>query len=148
MSWLKKTFGGGNPVASAVVETAKGVADIVERWAPSDAAKHAMYMDVHAKLTEAVNAARSYDPRSPATRAATEFINVVVDAANRMIRPGLAILTTGAVFGWWRVETSTLDPIVLAWAEGIGMFYFGIRAITRDIPSLIKMLVELKRGAK
>lgn len=146
MSWLTKIFGGGNPVAAIVVDTAKGVSDIVERWAPSDAAKHGMTQEVNKLLNESTTAARAYDPRTVGTGRYAEVINVTIDGINRLIRPGMTILIIGAVFGWWPVETKTIDPIVLAWAEAIGAFWFGMRSVTRDIPSLIKMLVELKRG--
>lgn len=147
MSWLSKIFGSGAKAASdAVVDTAKGVADIVERWAPSDKAKHDMYMDIQKVMVEAQANARAYDPRTTATGRAAEFLNVLVDAVCRLIRPGVTILIVGGVFGWWEIQTQTLDPLVLSWGESVIGFWFGIRAITRDIPSLLKMLVELKRG--
>jgi len=134
------------PVAATVVETAKGVADIVERWAPSDAAKFEMQQQVQQTINTGVAAARSYDPRSSGPTRYSEVLNVSIDGLNRLIRPVLTILIVGAIFGWWAVETKTLDPIVLAWGEAVGGFWFGMRAITRDIPGLIKLLVDLKRG--
>lgn len=146
MSWFKNIFGGGNPIAGAVVDTAKGVADIVERWAPSDAAKHEMKQQVDKLLMDSAAGARAYDPRSTGASFYAEFVNVTIDGLTRLIRPGMTILIVGAVFGWWHIETQTLDPVVLGWAEAIGAFWFGMRSITRDIPQLIKMLVELRRG--
>lgn len=147
MGLFSKLFGrGAKAAADAVVDTANGVADIVERWAPSDKAKHEMTQQVNELLAKSTAAARSYDPRTHSTRAIGEFVNVMVDAVSRLIRPGMTILIVGAVFGWWHIETQTLDPVILGWAEAIGAFWFGMRSITRDIPQLIKMLVELKRG--
>lgn len=146
MSFLSKIFGSGaKAAADAVVETAEGVSDIVERWKPSDKAKHEMNVEVNKSLQDGVSAARSFDPRSGST-AYADYINATVDGLTRLIRPGMTVLIIGAVFGWWHVETRTLDPIILGWAEAIGAFWFGMRSLTRDIPSLIKMLVEIKRG--
>lgn len=147
MSFWSKIFGtGAKAAADAVVDTAKGVSDIVERWAPSDKAKHEMEQQVNELLAKSTAAARTYDPRTTGTSFYSEFINTTIDGLTRLIRPGMTLLIIGAVFGWWHVETQTLDPIVLAWAEGIGAFWFGMRSITRDIPSLIKVLVDIKRG--
>lgn len=147
MSWLTSIFGGSAKTASGIiVDTTKGVADVVERWAPSDRAKHDMQQDVQKLLNESVSAARQHDPRTNGTSFYAEFVNVSIDALNRLVRPGMTILIVGAMFGWWPVETKSADPVVLGWAEAIGAYWFGMRAITRDIPSLIKMLIELKRG--
>lgn len=146
MSILTKLFGKTSKgVADAMLETAKGVSDIVERWKPSDAAEHQMKQEANAQLQAGVSSARQYDPRTSASNQFVEVFNAVIDGVARLIRPGLTILIVGAVFGWWRVETQSLDPLVLAWGEAVGAFWFGMRAITKDIPSLIKMLVELKR---
>jgi len=146
MSFWTSIFGSGaKAAADAVVDTANGVSDIVERWAPSDAKKHEMYMDVQKAVSESVAAARQYDPRTNSTHPVSEFINVIVDASTRMIRPGVTILLIGGVFGWWPVETHTVDPVVLGWGEVVIGFWFGVRTLTKDIPSLIKMLVELKK---
>lgn len=146
MSWLTKIFGtGAKAAADAVVDTAKGVSDIVERWVPSDAAQHKMKQEIDAALAQSVENARKFNPTS-GTSAYSDFLNATVDGLTRLIRPGMTVLIIGAVFGWWPMETHTLDPIVLGWAEAIGAFWFGMRSITRDIPSLIKMLVDLKKG--
>lgn len=146
MNWLKNLFGGGNPVAGVIVDTTKGVADVVERWLPGDAKSHEMNMEAQQKANEATASARTFDPRTSSTRAVAEFFNVLVDGVTRLIRPGVTVLLVGGVFGWWRVETQTVDPLVLWGFQSVMAFWFGMRALTRDIPQLIKMLVELKRG--
>lgn len=149
-SWLKKLVTGGPAAVGAdtITTVATAAADVVERWAPGDAKKTEMYLDVQKAIAESVDKARTFDPRTNSTRGFAEFINVLVDAAQRMIRPTVTIGLVGGVFGWWPLATQTLDPIVLSWSETVIGFWFGVRTITKDIPSLIKMLVELKRGAK
>lgn len=146
MGIFNKLFGStANGAADAVVKTANGVADIVERWAPSDAAKHQMYMDVNKLVQEGAADARKYDPRSTGQTIFTEIFNVIVDGISRLIRPGVTILLVGAVFGWWDVKTSTLDPIVLGWGEAVIAFWFGARTLFKDIPSLIKAIKEARK---
>lgn len=137
----------GKLVADAVVQTATGVADIVERWAPSDQAKHQMNMDVTKLVTESIAAARAYDPRTSGTTKFAEVVNVTVDAAARCIRPGVTILLVGGVFGWWPVETKTVDPIVLSWGEIVIGFWFGYRTVIKDLPSLLLALKKLREKA-
>jgi hypothetical protein len=141
MSWLKKLFGvavdpaGG--VANAVAGTAERVADIVERWKPSDEKRHQMYMEVNRLVQEAQKEARGYDPRSTGGGMFGEITNILVDSVSRLIRPGVTILLVGGVFGWWGIHTSTLDPIVLGWGEAVIGFWFGARVLFKDIPQLI-----------
>lgn len=145
---LKKIFGGksvGGSVADAVVGTAEGVANIVERWAPSDAAKHEMYMAVNKLVADNAANARAYTQATSGTSPFMDVVNGLVDAAARTIRPGVTILLIGAVFGWWPVHTSNLDPVVLGWGEAVMAFWFGARTLFKDIPSLIKVLKEARK---
>lgn len=145
MGVLKKVFGGGNPVAGVVVETAEGVANIVERWAPSEDKKHQMYLDINNLVQSNAEAARKYDPRSGGSSLFMEITNGLVDAVARLIRPGVTILLVGAVFGWWPVKTESLDPVVLGWSEAVMVFWFGARTLFKDIPSLIKAIQNSRK---
>ena len=125
-------------IAGAIVGTANGVADIVERWAPSDEKKVAMQIDIQNAVAKAVNDARAYDPRTVSTTAFGDIINVIVDAFCRLIRPVVTVLMVGGVFGWWDMTTKSLDPTVLNWGGLTIGYWFGMRTITQDIPGLIK----------
>lgn len=145
MNLLNKLFGSAaGGVADAAVKTASGVADIVERWAPSEAAKSEMQAQLNAVVQQNVASARSYDPRTLGGGWVGEIINLLVDAASRIIRPGVTILLIGGVFGWWPVQTQTIDPIVLHWAEATIIFWFGARTLFKDLPSLLKYIKGLK----
>jgi hypothetical protein len=144
MNWLKNIFGGTtNPVASVVIDTAKGVADIVERWSPSDARSHEMYIEVEKLVSERVAAARASQQS-----AGTGVLHNITEFVNHMVAPALTVFVCGALFGYFPITTQTTDPLILSWGEAVGAYWLGARAITRDIPALIKMLVELKRGAR
>src|ERR1700736_4771676 len=105
----------GEGVAQAAVGVANSVADIVERWAPSDADKVKMQLDVQNAISAAVNQARQYDPRTQGTTKFSETVNVSVDAFSRLIRPTVTVLMVGGVFGWFNVQTKSIDPTVLNW---------------------------------
>ena len=141
---LDKLGLGPKDAAEAVVETASGVADIVERWKPSEKAKHEMARENLADEAGYTEAARKYEPKTQGSSKFSEYINVVIDGLNRLIRPGAAILLLGATFGMWDVQVETRDPAVLGWTEAVVGFYFGVRAITQDIPKFIKALVNIR----
>lgn len=126
--------------AKAVTEVAGDVADIVERWAPGDESKNKMRLDIEAAVQKGVAEARAYDPRSTGGGWIGEFINVFIDAVNRAIRPAVAIMLIGGVFGFWNLQTQTVDPIVLHWGEAVVIFYFGARSLVKDLPQMIEAL--------
>lgn len=140
MGILSKLFGkSATGVAESAVKTAEGVADIVERWKPSEAARHAMTMDLHRLVNESLANARSYDPRSTGGGLIGEIINVLVDALSRLIRPGVTIVLVGGVFGWWELPPpASIDPMYMEWTYTVVAFWFGSRTIFKDIPTLIR----------
>lgn len=147
MSFFRRMF--GNPAegaAEAVVTTAEGVANIVERWAPGDAARHGMFMDIQRLVNESQAQARQYDPRSSGGGWVGEMVNVFVDALSRLIRPGVTILLIGGVIGWWELPPpASLDPLYMEWTATVVGFWFGMRTIFKDIPSLMR---EIRNGGR
>lgn len=142
MGLLSKIFGLGpkaiaEGAAGAVVKTAEGVANIVERWKPSDAAKHEMTMEINKLVNEAAASARAYDPRTVGQSLFSEIVNVTVDAVARMIRPVVTVVLLGALVGWWPLSVVGIDPVLQLWTETVFMFWFGGRAITQDIPKFL-----------
>lgn len=73
------------------------------------------------------------------------FINQMVDAANRLIRPGVTLWLCGGFIGWWDMPRA--DAISEYW-QNIFMivltFWFGGRAILKDLPAAIKVMRGLK----
>jgi len=146
MGWLKKLGLGPQDAAEAVMDVAEGTADIVERWKPSEKAKHDMREDSLEHEAKHTQEAREYDPRTTGTNVFSEWINVTVDALNRLIRPGCAILLIGGTFGLWDLAVTTTDPVVLGWTEAVVGFYFGVRAVTQDIPRLLEAIKKLRKS--
>lgn len=147
MGLLTKIFGTG--VADAAMTVAERGADIVERWKPSDKAKHDMAREDLGDEAKNVADARTYEPKSEVQGTsllaiAVQTINVVVDAANRMVRPTLAFTLMGTLFGWWDVTLNTKDPLMTQLALGVFAFYFGVRGLTEDLPKIIKALKGIR----
>lgn len=148
MGILKKIFGAptvaAEGVAGAATKAAEGVSKIVERWIPSEAAKQEAFIAINTQINAAIAEARKYDPRTVGQSLFSEIVNVTVDAVARMIRPLVTVMLIGGVFGWWELQTQSIDPLVLGWAEVVVGFWFGYRTIVRDVPSLIKALREAR----
>lgn len=141
MSFLGKIFGAaGTAAVGTVAGTVESVANVVERWKPSDKAKHEMAVE-DAKIEDAgVAAARAYDPRSGGESLYAQIINTTVDGLNRLIRPGVTIVVFGGLFGWWPLQVTNIDPFVVSLAQAIALFWFGARTVTKDIPAMVKAL--------
>lgn len=146
MGVLSRLFGKSTTgVAESVVKTAEGVADIVERWKPSEQARHQMTMEIQKLVNDSLASARSYDPRSEGGGVVGGFVNVFVDALSRLIRPGVTIMLIGGVLGWWTLPPpNSIDPVYMEWTYTVVAFWFGTRTIFKDIPSLLAHI----RGAK
>lgn len=142
MGWMQKLFGAGaDATATGVVKTANGVADIVERWKPSEQARHDMTMDIQKLVNESLASARQYDPRSEGGGIIGGIINVVVDGLSRLIRPGITIMLVGGCMGWWTLPPpNSIDPTYMEWTYTVVAFWFGTRTIYKDIPTMLKAL--------
>ncbi len=73
------------------------------------------------------------------------IINQLVDAANRLIRPGVTLWLCGGFIGWWSMPRA--DAVSEYW-QNIFMivltFWFGGRAILKDLPAAIKVMRGLR----
>jgi hypothetical protein len=149
MSILSKLGLGPSDAVKAVTDAVNAGADVVERWHPSEKAKHDMNAEDLAATAKNTQEARAYNPTSTVAGGGllatiANATNVFVDAVNRLIRPGVAILLIGSTFGLWDVSVTTNDPVVLGWTEAVVGFYFGVRTITNDIPRLLLALKQLR----
>lgn len=73
------------------------------------------------------------------------LLDVLVDAAARLVRPWVTIHLLGAFFGYWSLRQVNLTPFQEAMVYLVFTFWFGGRAIMRDIP---KFLVSLRKFKK
>jgi hypothetical protein len=133
---VAKIFAGG------AVSTVEAGADIVERWVPSATVVHAMAQDIDKTINDAVAAARAHD--SPPGDNRTWF-DSVIDGVNRSVRPAVTYFLFGGIVGFWELpKIGDVDPIVLSWTGTVFLFWFGGRAIFKDLPGVIKYLRATK----
>lgn len=144
MSLLSKLGIGPKEAAEGVGKVVDKAADTYERFKGSERQDHQHARENFGDASKATDEARKYDPRTTGNNVVSEWINVVVDALNRLIRPMVAILLIGGTFGMWNLSVTTTDPIVLGWTEAVVGFYFGVRAITQDLPRLLAALKALR----
>lgn len=152
MGFLSKLGIGPQDAAQAVSDVVKTGADVVERWLPSEKAKHDMALEDLGAQAKNTQEARAYDPRTEIQgtgwlATAGQIGNAMIDGLNRLIRPGVAILLIGSTFGLWDVHVTTTDPVVLGWTEAVVGFYFGVRTVVYDIPKLLAAMKDLRRGS-
>lgn len=120
-------------LSGGVIDSASGIANIVERWKPGVTTRHEMEMDV-AKL---VDGARTSD--SPVVNGG--FMGSIANGLNRLVRPVVTIYILGGLFGFFDVQfANDIDPWFLAQGEKIIIFWFGGKVLLKDLPAAIKYL--------
>lgn len=136
-------FAGG--VASSVMDVADQAADIVERWNPGEAKKHEMTKELIGILSardkdiaQNVENARQHDqPMNSGIAIADALVNGV----NRLIRPWVTITVVGHLFGYWELPPpESIDPNYWEATMLVLGFWFGGRAVFKDLPAAIKFL--------
>lgn len=144
LSKVGKFLTGG--VAEAGLGVAGGIADIVERWKPSDGKKHEMAMEIN-KFVESSHAdARKHDVPM---NSGVAYVDAFVNGVNRLIRPWVTITVLGAIFGYWDLPpTDSIDPHYWPLATTVVAFWFGGRAVFKDMPQAIKTLRRWKTKEK
>ena len=68
-------------------------------------------------------------------------INQIVDATNRLVRPGVTLWLIGGFVGWWTLPR--VEAISEYWQNVfmiILTFWFGGRAILKDLPAAVKAM--------
>ena len=72
------------------------------------------------------------------------LLDTMVDAVARLVRPWVTIHLLGAFFGYWILSPVKLTPFQEAMIYLVFTFWFGGRAIMKDIPSMLKALRKMK----
>lgn len=69
------------------------------------------------------------------------LVNQVVDAANRLVRPGVTLWLAGGFIGWWKMpDAGSIDPYWQNVFMLVLTFWFGGRALLRDLPAAIRLM--------
>lgn len=132
MKWLKAginfLFGGGGSVVEQVGKVADDLITTSEEKAIIDAADTA--------------SARTF--AQPGNNPG--LINQLVDAFNRVIRPGVTIWLIGGFSGWWKLpDIGTIDPVWFTIFTIVITFWFGGRMLMQDAPKMIAAIIALRR---
>lgn len=74
------------------------------------------------------------------------WLDVVINAVSRLPRPIMAFWVIGILMGLWDgPDFDKIDDKVELWCEYIMGFFFGHRALARDIPSMISGITKALR---
>lgn len=83
--------------------------------------------------------------RSMLGTAGPGFVNQLVDAVNHAIRPTITVGLVGGLFGWWVMpDLSNLTPFYQTLVYLVFTFWFGGRAIVKDVPAMLATLRKIK----
>jgi len=137
MSILSKvaSFFVGDAV-KGVVNTADQVADIVERFNPGPEKK----VELETRLTEMINNTTE-SARAMALASHETWFDVLVDGINRLVRPTITVWLTGGMMGVWILPSTDQVPTIYQEAFWtVLVFWFGGRAILKDVPNAIKYI--------
>jgi len=71
------------------------------------------------------------------------FLNQIIDAVNRSVRPLVTYALVGGLMGWWKLPSiDAVAPFYQTLIYLVFTFWFGGRAIMKDVPA---MLVAIKK---
>ena len=138
MAWYNSIL---NLFGSGQKDIVQETADIVDKFHPSEVTRHELNIE-DIKTGDASQAsARAYEP---ARGGYVDKLNLAVDALNRLPRPLFALWAFAVLCGIIPQPShlNDLNPIVLNMIWTIVGFFFGVRAISQDIP---KLLASLRR---
>ncbi len=130
---LGSFFVGG--AAQAGLGVANGIADIVERWNPSDSKNVAFTKELTDLVNNSYDSARKHDTPM---KSGVPWVDAIVNGVNRMIRPWVTITVIGSLFGYWELPPpQSISPEYWVMVQIILGFWFGGRLITKDFPAAI-----------
>lgn len=118
--WVKGLFGSGT-----IVEKGMDIADKA--------------FHTEQERTEQ-DAKDTQDSRAMQFASHESWFDVLVDGLNRLVRPAFAFWSFGILVGWWGEKIKEISPEAMNLILIIVTFYFGGRAILKDLPSVIKTL--------
>lgn len=118
------------------------VSDTFDKWVPSETTKHKMSLE---DLT--AGDASQDSARKMVFVSHDSWLDIAVDAANRMPRPMFTLWAFGLLVGWWGPPESltTMSPIVSNILWTIITFWFGSRVLFKDLPNAFKLYKKLKK---
>lgn len=75
------------------------------------------------------------------------WLDVLVDGVGRAIRPGITIWLFGGLAGAWKLPSpNEIDPVMFELTMWVMGFWFGSRAIAKDLPLMIGSILKVVRS--
>ena len=69
------------------------------------------------------------------------IFDIFVDGISRLVRPGVTVWLMGGFVGWWKLpDIGTVDSYWQSIFTLVITFWFGGRAILKDLPAAIKLM--------
>jgi len=119
----------------------RSVVDVVERFIPSAAS-----IEEDEQKDKAANAESQADARKMQFKTHESWLDIIIDAWNRAIRPMITTGLIGIWFGWWQAPDLTgLNPFYIQMTMIVFTFWFGGRFVTKDIMPAVQKWQERKK---
>ena len=130
MSLLKKIIG---LFSGGAIKT---VSDTVDKWRPSPVTRNAMDLENQQAGDQSQESARAMPLATHDT-----WFDVLVDGVNRLVRPVVTFWIIGGLAGFWTLPaTGHIDPVMLNIGWTVIGFWFGSRALLKDLPAAVRAL--------
>ena len=72
------------------------------------------------------------------------FFDILVDGTSRLVRPGVTLWLVGGFIGWWKLpDPGLIDPYWHNIFMIVLTFWFGGRAILKDLPAAIRLMRKM-----
>lgn len=131
MGWFASLFGTGKAV-EAIASAADAAHFSAQEKAEQDASD--------------TQAAREFAPPPPASERV--WFDVLVDGFNRIPRPYITAYVFGGLSGWWTLpDPAQIPPFWQSVALLVLTFWFGGRALLRDLPAAVLALMKARGRA-
>ncbi len=119
----------------------RGIVDVVERFIPSAAS-----IEEGEQKDKAANAESQASARAMKFRSHESWLDIIIDAWNRAMRPMITTGLVGIWFGWWAAPDLTdLNPFYIQMTMIVFTFWFGGRFVTKDIMPAVQTWRERKK---
>lgn len=137
MSWNPLSWVTGGVVKAGTAAITE-ISTVVEKWYPGAEKNHEMAQEIAAMYMKSQESARGHDTPMWSGIA---LLDGMVNGVNRLIRPGVTIGLVGGVMGWWQLPAPEgIDPVYFHFTEITLLFWFGGRALFKDLPAMLKYL--------
>ena len=140
--WIGALFSSGS---KGIVEQ---ISDTADKWKPSPVTQHNMGIE---DSKQAIAEQQAGDTSQASARAmqmpghGTRF-DVLVDGANRAVRPAFTYWILGGLAGAWELPPLTgLSPIMANIVWTVITFWFGSRLLVKDLPAAAAAIKSLMK---